>query len=591
MTKKEEKFEYVNREYFDDKITKGVARGVLRHLMHSRYCLVRMNVGFGKTLIAVLSSVGIAMMNGGRVQIGVIAPKAKRLDNSFYNAIKSAEAYFDVKIDILKINNNNTGTFAGLNTMYGKFEKDKEKYQKLTAEYKAIDAKIAFAEDTYKRTKKRMEEANVETEEDDRALLRTLAVKFKVTIDKTVADIPASFKKVVSVEKKTLDELKVRKEKLPQMLERTAESAKKAKETLKTFEKSFNDASTVFILDETHMSLRDSTSTASRNFKKLFKKMEDKGNYVKAIGLTATPTDKSVIDLIGYLVFNGDYTSRTNFYRTEIVNFDLKKRQGKKQEEIEQDLFLSDGSVNKGAFIDFNRVINKARRIIYDPEAPRDFHIPENKFYNLKVVLDEWAQQQLKDTRRQDTDRGFSGPVEKRIAYIRAMTANQSMLHKIYEIVTSDKTKQPLIFYQFEFQRYALRALFELNNVPYAEVNGNSHSFFEDEVTTDMPVLVQYTSGATAFEAKASNTSVYYGLPDSSINYVQSLGRNTRRGQNMNVINNYFLIPYDFGGARPVLFFRKQYERMMTKIKSNKELLAYFTTPWGTFETQNKKNT
>jgi DNA or RNA helicases of superfamily II len=479
----------VPREYFDDEITIGVSRGTMRHLRHSRFSIVRLPVGYGKTLIAVMTAVGIAMQHNNRVQIGVIAPKAKRLDKSFDEALDSASEYFGVTFDRVLINGEETGTFAGLSRELGGE----------TPEGATVD---------------------------QQRRARRKAIKDKAL---EIAKTP-----------------------------------------------------TVFILDETHMTLRDSTSVTSKSFTALLNMVDKAGGYVKVVGLTATPFDKSVLDTIGYLVFNGDYSSRENFYTTEILDYKSLKMKGNAIEDIENMIVGRNFKIHPDKFVNYQRVINKVRKIIYSPRAPKNFHIPENKILTLKVPLSEAGIEHIEYLKMIKDDDGFASKTEERLEFIKAMTTDSAMIDMSVRIAKSDKIKQPLFFYQFNAQRDALVEKFEAEGIDYLEVNGSSHSYFSD-FKDDLPVLVQYGSGATAFEAKKSNTSVYVGLPDSSINFDQSLGRNARRGQDMTVINNYILAPQGKTN-RNVPQFTTQYKRIMNKMTQNAIFLQNFETDWGVYE-------
>lgn len=474
------KIKYVPESFFHDKVTTGVARGVLRHFRYNRFTLVNLPVGYGKTLIAVMTAVGIAKSNEGIAQIGVIAPKAKRLDKSFDFALRSAEKYFNVKFKTLLINGEETGTFSGLSRV------------------------------------------------------------------------------------------------------------NKSKQALKDLEDAIIATPTMFILDETHMSIRDSTSQASKIFSKVLAHVEKAGAYVKVIGLTATPFDKSILDAIGYLVFNGNYNSRTAFYRSEILNYDNIKRRGATQDDIEAMILRYNFTINKAMFADIHGVINQLRGIIYSPEAPRDFHIPENKIMQVRVPLSDDAKSNLKYLRKLDADDAFPDPTTKRIKFIEAMTTDSEMVKITLRIVTSSKVRQPLIFYQYDVQRDAIIKALEDSKITFVEVNGKSHSYFDSSTTKIMPVLCQYASASTAFEAKLSDTTIYFGLPDSSINFDQSLGRNARRGQEMETIMNYVLTPIDASG-KPVAQFQKQWSRIQNKMTQNAKFLQAFRTKWGTYEDAPKR--
>ena len=193
------------REYFDDPLTCGTAYGALQHVINNRFTLLKLPTGYGKTTISMRVASTLANLQNSTLQVMIIAPKAKRLDNSFTEAVKSTEKYFNVSLNVLPINEQQVGTFAGINAM------------------------------------------------------------------------------------------------------------KKKEQMWNGFVQRLKEQPTLLILDETHMQLRNATGLANKTFKKLFKEVEKAGSQLKILGLTATPFDKSIIDSVGYLVLNGNYTSRTNF--------------------------------------------------------------------------------------------------------------------------------------------------------------------------------------------------------------------------------------------------------------------------------------
>ena len=190
--------------------------------------------------------------------------------------------------------------------------------------------------------------------------------------------------------------------------------------------------------------------------------------------------------------------------------------------------------------------------------------------------------------RKLDADDAFPDPTTKRIKFIEAMTTDSEMVKITLRIVTSSKVRQPLIFYQYDVQRDAIIKALEDSKITFVEVNGKSHSYFDSSTTKIMPVLCQYASASTAFEAKLSDTTIYFGLPDSSINFDQSLGRNARRGQEMETIMNYVLTPIDASG-KPVAQFQKQWSRIQNKMTQNAKFLQAFRTKWGTYEDAPKR--
>ncbi len=464
----------IPKSFFEDEVTQGVARGTFNRSIGNRFTIVNLPVGYGKTVMAVLTAVFYAKILQREIQIAVIAPKAKRLDNSFKMALESAEKYYNVKFKTVHINGQMIGTFAG----FTRVSKDK----------KSLDA-------------------------------------------------------LVNVIKK---------------------------------------APTIFILDETHMTLRNGTSKASKGFLKLFRRLDKEGALTRVIGLTATPVDTSIIDVIGYLIFNGDYTSQTDFYRKEIVGFSDARGRGMTQKDIENLIVDSEYNIHENMFCNYSKVIDKFSKILYAPKAPKDFHIPENVIITQNVALSTKGQEKLDRLRKLEKQGAFKSTTSKTMNYLEVMTTDENMLKKVLEIVDDDNAKQPIIFYQYNMQKNILRKIFTEYGKKFQEINAESHSFFtKDEV--DEIVIVQYQAGASAFESKDSNTSIYMCLPDSAIQFEQSLGRNARREQEDKEVYNHILLPIDSDGSS-IDKYEEKYMRIINKNKKNEQFIEYFRTEWGEIE-------
>lgn len=470
----------VPKEYFEDHITKGVARGTLRHLMHNRFCIVNLPVGYGKTNISVMTAMGLAKMHHNEMQIAVIAPKSKRLDKSFDDALASVSDYYHVKLTRLPVNKQAVGTFAGLTRM-----------SKNTKEWRA-------------------------------------------------------------------------------------------------FAQAIIDKPTMFILDETHMTLRDSTTKTSKSFKRLLDVVDRAGGFAKVTGLTATPFDKSILDGIGYLVFNGNYNSRSAFYRQEVPAYANAYARGLTQRDLEAQIVDGKYIIHKEMFVDIMKIVRQLRQILYSPDAPRDFHIPQNKLIDYPVSLTNDTLSNLKLYEKMKRDKAFGSPTEARVTILNTMATDPNILENVVKLAQDQTHKLPLIFYQYDVQLDALKEAFAGTGIPSYQINGHSHSYFDKDIDTNGVVFIQYTSGATAFEAKSSNTSIYYVLPDSAINFSQSLGRNARRGQALDIVNNYIVMPMNDKNRAPFDYY-KQYNRIKNKTVQNQRFLKAFQTPWGMYEKPSKK--
>lgn len=461
------------KEWFEEPSTKGVAYGAIQHLINNRFTLLDLSVGYGKTIISMLVAKAMAVLQERTLQIMLIAPKAKRLDKSFNEAVECTEKYYNVKLNILPINGQEIGTFAGLNVM-----------QKKTDMWKSFKQKLI-------------------------------------------------------------------------------------------------DTPTLLILDETHMQLRNATGKANKTFRKLFKEVESHGGQLKILGLTATPFDTSILDTVGYLTLNGDYSSRTDFYKKEIVGYTNAYRKGLHQRDIDNMIVDEQYNIHKEMFNDLMRVIKKLQKIIYVPDAPKDFHIPENKFKTISVKLSSQGTQELRRIEKMERLGAYSDNGTKTTDYVTTLTTDDNVLDSVMKIINDPSVSQPLIFYQLDVTRDGIIDYFDHQGISFYEVNGHSQNYFKEN-DGKSPVLVQYLSGATAFESKQSNTSIYLDLPTSAINFQQSLGRNARRGQEMEYVTNYIIEPLKDNG-KSVKWFEKSYNRIINKTKNNELFTKTFITRWGMF--------
>lgn len=461
------------KEYFEDPLTRGVAYGAYQHVKQNRFTLLKLPVGYGKTIISMHVARAIAQQHNNELQLMVIAPKAKRLDKSFEEAIQSVEEYYHVKLSIVPINGQETGTFAGLNTM--------------------------------KRLKPEMWQEFV-----DRLCQRP----------------------------------------------------------------------TLMILDETHMQMRNPTGQANKTFVSLFKQIDRAKSTLHILGLTATPFDTSILDTVGYLVLNGDYSSRTAFYRQEIVGYQTAFARGLNQRDVDNMIVDRSYRIHKEMFTNLQRVLKRINRIIYAPDVPVTFHIPKNEFKIVPVSLSQQGSAMIGRIEMFERQRAYDSNGAKMTDYTRAITTDANVLDKVVELVKNPDHNQPLIFYRADLTLDALRQRFDTEGIKHFEINGHNQDYFDNN-DEKSPVFVQYLSGAAAFESKSSNLSIYLELPASDINFQQSLGRNARRGQQMDVITNYIIEPLQ--GDNRIRYFDKTYNRVVNKTHWNTLFGSTFTSKWGAF--------
>lgn len=179
-----------------------------------------------------------------------------------------------------------------------------------------------------------------------------------------------------------------------------------------------------------------------------------------------------------------------------------------------------------------------------------------------------------------ERQRAYDSNGAKMTDYTRAITTDANVLDKVVELVKNPDHNQPLIFYRADLTLDALRQRFDAEGIKHFEINGHNQDYFDDN-DEKSPVFVQYLSGAAAFESKSSNLSIYLELPASDINFQQSLGRNARRGQQMDVITNYIIEPLQ--GNDRIRYFDKTYNRVVNKTHWNTLFGSTFTSKWGAF--------
>lgn len=334
-------------------------------------------------------------------------------------------------------------------------------------------------------------------------------------------------------------------------------------------------APTLFILDEVHMAFRNSTTVTAKALKKLVSDISKK-QKVSIVGLTATPFDTTILDVVGYQVLAGQYNSRNDWYTKNVVGFKsgYSQQSGGRttMQEIKQDIVdPTDYHIKLDGFSRFDELLNEIKDIIYVPTVEQNFHLPTNVYDYIRINLTKTGEDKYKDVLKASELEYYETQTKARVDKTLAMTADENVVAKVVDLATQENVKQPLIFYFYDTQRTAMTKELNRRGIAFKELNGNSHSFFSVDITDDMPVLVNYKSGAVSFESKVSNTSIYLALPDSSVEFEQSLGRNTRRGQTIDEITNYIIVPCLSG--QDIEHFENGQRRINEKIKRNQQFI------------------
>lgn len=221
----------------------------------------------------------------------------------------------------------------------------------------------------------------------------------------------------------------------------------------------------------------------------------------KWIILSATPGD-CYNDYWAVWVANGFFKNKTDFRRKHIVyNNHVTK------------FPMIDHYINTG-------LLNKYRRAVivdmkYEPKTTQN-HIDEICHYNKQlyktVMTNRWNI--YKDE-----------PIKNRseLCYLlrKIVNSDESRIIKCYKIFL--QRKKLLIFYNFDYELEMLRNMCIINNIVYSELNGHKHDPLPEG--DEWIYLVNYASGAEAWNCITCDTMIFYSQTYSYKNTIQAAGR------------------------------------------------------------------
>lgn len=216
--------------------------------------------------------------------------------------------------------------------------------------------------------------------------------------------------------------------------------------------------------------------------------------------LTATPGD-SWINYAPVFIANGFYKNRTEFTREHCV-YSRNTRYPK----IER--YVSTGRLER-----FRRDITvemtferKTRRHIVRVPVQYDRDLMD---LVMKKRWDPWNEEPIQETG------GYFHLMRK------ATNQSSARLDAVVEI--AQKHDRLIVFYNFDYELEILRTLDDILGVPVAEWNGHKHEEVPD--SEKWVYLVQYTSGAEAWNCITTNAIAFYSLNYSHWILEQSMGR------------------------------------------------------------------
>lgn len=293
----------------------------------------------------------------------------------------------------------------------------------------------------------------------------------------------------------------------------------------------------MIVIDEVH-NFKSMTSKRSKALQKLA--------HLKRISMTATPlTNNPVMDCASYLVMNGDYKNQTDFMAKSRLKEHIVQPHNKLA------IYYDNGTVNTSRWPYYFEMIAKLNKVIYQPEIDiSTLEMPDVKAHLISLPVDAQLVSDMRSLVKSYHLRQFDSFVDFLISASERIAKDEGKIEKLKEIVTNEKTKQPLIFYQNKVVLDVLIEELEKIGVRDYQIISGGMDFNTIDHSVNTPILIQYQAGAAAIEFKQSNTSIFYQNQYSNLNLIQARGRNCRRGMRdtFERVDHYYFIssvPFD----------------------------------------------
>ena len=131
----------------------------------------------------------------------------------------------------------------------------------------------------------------------------------------------------------------------------------------------------------------------------------------------------------------------------------------------------------------------------------------------------------------------------------KVVNSDPSRINKVAEIASEHP--RCIIFYNFDYELFALRELYDSIDIPYAEWNGHNHE--EVPTTERWGYFVQYAAGSEGWNCITTDTIIFYSQNYSYKQMVQAAGRTDRLNSPYSELFYYHLkapAPIDIAIAR-----------------------------------------
>ncbi len=254
--------------------------------------------------------------------------------------------------------------------------------------------------------------------------------------------------------------------------------------------------------------------------------------------LSATPGD-CFMDYAAVFIANGFYKNMREF----------------KYEHVEYDPFVKNyPKIRK--YHNTGKLLRLRNRILVNMDCKRE------TVRNNHDIICNYDKKAYKDLFKYRWNFREDKPIENaaELCYLAREISNSdcSRLEAVLNIV-NDKRKV-IIFYNFDYELDLLKDLLDDNDVPYSEWNGHQH---QDILVSEESwvYLVQYNSGAEAWNCILTDTIVFYSLNYSYKIMEQASGRINRMNTPFHDLHYYYLkskSPIDLAIAH-ALFKKKKF--------------------------------
>lgn len=216
--------------------------------------------------------------------------------------------------------------------------------------------------------------------------------------------------------------------------------------------------------------------------------------------LSATPGD-TWLDYIPVFIANGFYKNRTEFLREHVIF----KRFAK--------------------FPQVDRYINTGRLIRLRNSILIPMNFKRQTVAHHKDIFVEYSKSEYKQIFRSRWDYAKQKPIENAsslcYALRKAVNTSPERLGAVLSLLEAHP--RVIIFYNFDYELEALRALCESAKRPYAEWNGHKHQEIPDGES--WAYLVQYNAGAEGWNCVKTDTIIFFSQNYSYKIEAQACGR------------------------------------------------------------------